>query len=112
MEKIDIKKSSALLNKGKVVAFPTETVYGLGADACNPNAVCKVFEIKKRPKKNPLIIHINSYFKVKYWAKNLPIVAYKIAINLWPGPITILLKKKKYRKTNNSQFSLCSLKDS
>ena len=86
--------ASNLLRKGKIVAFPTETVYGLGADAKNIKAINKIYRVKNRPKSNPLIIHVSSYFKFKKWSKIIPAVTYKICSFFSPGAITILLKKK------------------
>ena len=86
--------ASNLLKEGKVVAFPTETVYGLGADAKNIKAINKIYSIKNRPRSNPLIIHVSSYFKFKKWLKIVPAVTYKICNFFSPGAITILLKKK------------------
>ena len=95
MQKNHISISKKLLKNDKIVAFPTETVYGLGANADSCLAIKKVFKIKERPNSNPLIVHIETFFKTKYWAKSIPIIAYKIALQFWPGPITLLLKKKK-----------------
>ena len=94
MKKNTIDISIQLLKNKKIVAFPTETVYGLGADANSFEAIKKIFKIKNRPITNPLIVHIDSYFKLKYWSNDIPNIAYKIATYFWPGPLTILLKKK------------------
>lgn len=83
-----------LLNKGDIVAFPTETVYGLGADALNPYAVAKIFEAKKRPKFDPLIVHIGEKDWIFDIAEDLPPDAKKLIDAFWPGPLTIILKKK------------------
>lgn len=89
-----IAKAVALLREGKPVAFPTETVYGLGADASNELAVRKVFQIKERPYDHPLIVHISRLKQINDWAKDVPEDALKLAKAFWPGPLTIVLKKQ------------------
>ncbi len=90
-----ITKASEIIKVGGLVAFPTETVYGLGADALNPIAVAKIFEVKKRPAFNPLIIHIAN----KDWLNEFTIYKderIKILVDkFWPGPLTLVLEKKK-----------------
>ncbi len=83
-----------LLKSGEVVAFPTETVYGLGADAKNPDAVKKIFEIKGRPSDNPLIVHISDKKQAKYFALEISDDAHKLMDAFWPGPLTLIFKKK------------------
>jgi L-threonylcarbamoyladenylate synthase len=90
----DIEKAKALLKKGKLVAIPTETVYGLAANATNADAVARIFEAKNRPSFDPLIVHVPDLHAVKLYADNLPLKALALASNFWPGPVTILLKKK------------------
>ncbi|MBI5146146.1 MAG: threonylcarbamoyl-AMP synthase [Thaumarchaeota archaeon] len=90
-----IRQAARLIQKGDVVAFPTETVYGLGADALNPSAVKKIFEAKGRPADNPLIIHIQDKKDLKRLAMNIPKITEKIIEKFWPGPLTIVLKKSK-----------------
>jgi L-threonylcarbamoyladenylate synthase len=85
--------ASQNLLAGHLVAFPTETVYGLGADACNPDAVARVFKVKGRPNDNPLIVHIASWDLVRDWAKDVPQFAVKLAQNFWPGPMTLVFKR-------------------
>jgi L-threonylcarbamoyladenylate synthase len=82
-----------LLKNGEVVAFPTETVYGLGADAWNPDAVKKVFETKGRPADNPLIVHICDTRSVKDFAAEISDDAKKLMEAFWPGPLTLIFKK-------------------
>ena len=94
MKKNQIKLAIKLLKQNKIVAFPTETVYGLGANANSNDAIKKIFRIKERPFYNPLIVHIDSILKMEYWAQDIPLIAYKLAKEFWPGPITLLLKKK------------------
>jgi len=89
-----ILEASGLLRKGEVVAFPTETVYGLGADAGNPDAVKKIFEIKGRPDDNPLIVHLSEISQVEDFASEIPDPAKKMMKCCWPGPLTLVLPKK------------------
>ena len=84
------------LRAGGVVAFPTETVYGLGADISDPSAVNQIFDIKKRPKNHPLIVHIADIAQLQYWAKDIPESAWKLASHFWPGPLTLILKRSRY----------------
>jgi L-threonylcarbamoyladenylate synthase len=88
-----VAQAVALLQKGECVALPTETVYGLAADATNLDAVGKIFEAKGRPKNHPLIIHIPDVSHLEKWAKDIPQSAYLLADTFWPGPLTLLLKK-------------------
>ncbi len=89
----EIAAAAALLKKGGVVAFPTETVYGLGADASNPSAVQRIFEIKGRPFDHPLIVHIADSSKLQYWAEEVPEQARRLAEHFWPGPLTLILRR-------------------
>lgn len=89
-----INKAVDLLKKGELVALPTETVYGLAADAYNEIAVQKIFIAKGRPLNHPLIVHIDAYEKLEDWTKDVSIHAQKLAEHFWPGPLTIILKKK------------------
>ncbi len=90
----ELKKYSKLLSEGKTVIFPTETVYGLGANALDENAVKKIYEAKGRPSDNPLIVHIYSKEEVYDLAKDVNEKAEIIMEKFWPGPITIILNKK------------------
>ncbi len=90
-----IRQAVRLIRRGEVVAFPTETVYGLGANALNPSAVKKIFEAKGRPADNPLIIHIHNKKDLKKLARDIPEITEKIIEKFWPGPLTIVLKKSK-----------------
>jgi L-threonylcarbamoyladenylate synthase len=81
------------LMEGHLVAFPTETVYGLGADALNETAVARIYEVKGRPKKNPLIVHISSADLVEKWVSKIPAYAEKLASKFWPGPMTLIFQK-------------------
>ncbi len=81
------------LRDGELVAFPTETVYGLGANAANPAAVRKVFELKGRPPSHPLIVHIDQQKYLKRWVREVMPVAEKLAEAFWPGPLTLVLPR-------------------
>lgn len=87
-------EASAIIRQGGVVAFPTETVYGLGADAFNPLAVARVFEIKARPHFDPLIVHIASQSDLEKLTDKIPEKARELAKKFWPGPLTFVLPKK------------------
>ena len=91
--KDSIKKAAKALKDGHLVAFPTETVYGLGADALNIQAVSRIYQIKKRPRSHPLIVHISNTNLLKYWVIEIPDYAQQIAEQFWPGPVTLILKK-------------------
>ncbi len=88
-----IQSAIALLKSGELVAFPTETVYGLGADASNPGAVVKIFEIKGRPRNHPLIVHLADAENIREWAREIPGEAWALAEKFWPGPLTLILKR-------------------
>ena len=89
----NIEKAKSLLDKGKLVGIPTETVYGLAANALDKNAVLGIFEAKNRPKFDPLIIHIADIAEIEKYAYSDAILL-KIAEKVWPGPLTLLLKRK------------------
>lgn len=90
----DIIKAKHLLQTGELVAIPTETVYGLAANALNTDAVLKIFETKNRPHFDPLIVHVSSIEQAKALVEDLPSNARLLAEKFWPGPLTLLLKKK------------------
>lgn len=90
-----IEKGAEILKKGGIVAFPTETVYGLGADAFNSRAAAKIFEIKKRPHFDPLIVHIAAINQLSLLAEHVPQEVKKLIKVFWPGPLTLVLKKRK-----------------
>jgi L-threonylcarbamoyladenylate synthase len=90
-----VKRASELLRAGEVVALPTETVYGLTANALDENAVAKIFQIKGRPATNPIIIHVVSVEMAKRCVKNWPELADKLLKSFWPGPLTIVLPRAK-----------------
>lgn len=83
-----------LLRRGELVAMPTETVYGLGADASNPVALAKIFAAKGRPADHPLIVHVADATQLPAWARDIPESAYKLAATFWPGPLTLILKRQ------------------
>ena len=89
----DVEKAAEILRRGGLVAFPTETVYGLGADARNPDAVRKIFAVKGRPATNPLIVHVSGVAMAKVYASRWSQQARKLAQNLWPGPLTLVVPK-------------------
>ena len=89
-----IMEAADIINKGGVVVFPTETVYGIGADALNEEAVDKIFKAKGRPQDNPLIVHIADFDELYDLAETVPESAKKLAEKYWPGPLTMILYKK------------------
>lgn len=93
-----ISKAAKALKDGHLVAFPTETVYGLGADATNENAVSQVYAVKGRPTDHPLIVHISSINQISKWATDIPDYAIKLARDFWPGPMTLILKRSDLAK--------------
>ncbi len=90
---LQLERAAQLLIAGKLVAVPTETVYGLAADASNPEAVARIFKAKGRPANHPLIVHIAHPDDMHKWAEQIPTAAFKLAEHFWPGPLTLLLKK-------------------
>ncbi|MDK6783402.1 L-threonylcarbamoyladenylate synthase, partial [Enterococcus faecalis] len=90
LTKQEIAQAAAAIQAGELVAFPTETVYGLGADALNEAAVKKVYQVKGRPSDNPLIVHVNNVEMVKKYVATLPEVATKLVSAFWPGPLTLI----------------------
>jgi len=88
-----IEKAVALLKRGELVAFPTETVYGLGADATKTDAVAKIFAVKGRPATHPLIVHLAPGAVLDDWAIDIPHAARELAAAAWPGPLTIILRR-------------------
>ncbi len=91
---VDINKAATLLKNGELVAVPTETVYGLAANALNEDAVLKIYYAKNRPRFNPLILHVASFNKLKDYAEEIPDACMKLATAFSPGPISFLLNKK------------------
>jgi L-threonylcarbamoyladenylate synthase len=91
-----IRQAAEIIRQGGIVAFPTETVYGLGADAYNPLAVARIFEVKRRPFFDPLIVHIASPAHLQKLVKDIPSSARKLTERFWPGPLTVVLFKEEY----------------
>ena len=90
----ELDEAAALLRRGELVAFPTETVYGLGAIATKEQAVAKVFQAKGRPSDNPLIVHVKDAQQVLDYAAEVPELAKELMERFWPGPLTIILPVK------------------
>ena len=85
--------AAANLLAGNLIAFPTETVYGLGADACNADAVARIYSVKGRPADHPLIVHVGSMDALGDWASDVPAYAIALARDFWPGPMTLIMKR-------------------
>jgi len=90
--------AATTLMRGNLVAFPTETVYGLGADASNKEAVARLYAVKGRPADHPLIVHISSAAQLDKWASEIPEYAIKLARSFWPGPMTLILPRTELAK--------------
>lgn len=88
-----LKDAATSLGSGNLVAFPTETVYGLGVDATNKDAVAHLYQVKGRPSDHPLIVHISSMANLDKWAREIPEYAIKLAHTFWPGPMTLILPR-------------------
>ncbi len=93
MTSVDIARAAHALKQGWLVAFPTETVYGLGADAENPEAVARIYRAKGRPADHPLIVHISTAQLLDQWANEVPDYARTLASDFWPGPMTLILSR-------------------
>lgn len=91
--KVEIAHAAAQLKAGELVAFPTETVYGLGADASNADAVRKIYAAKGRPSNHPLIVHVADAVQLANWVRDIPPSAHTLAKKFWPGPLTLVLKR-------------------
>jgi L-threonylcarbamoyladenylate synthase len=89
----EIEKAVETLREGGLVVFPTETVYGLGANASNPAAVRKIFEVKGRPPDHPVIVHLDHQRYLHRWVSSMPAAAERLAAMFWPGPLTLILPK-------------------
>lgn len=90
---LDVRAAADRLRSGELVALPTETVYGLGADARNAQAVARIFAVKGRPADHPLIVHLPDVAALADWAVDIPDAAYALARAFWPGPLTLILKR-------------------
>jgi len=93
LRSVPIRDAVAILRLGGLVGFPTETVYGLGADASNPAAVARIYEVKGRPAGHPVIVHIGDIGQLDRWAREIPDAARKLAARFWPGPLTLVLRR-------------------
>jgi len=93
-----MRDAAVKLSRGALVAFPTETVYGLGADATNAQAVARIYEVKGRPIDHPLIVHIAGLKYLEQWISNIPEYAIELAREFWPGPMTLILKRSELAK--------------
>lgn len=93
-----LARAAAQLKAGNLIAFPTETVYGLGADANNENAVSRIYKVKGRPQDHPLIVHIGDWQQMGQWAEEIPDFAIDLARAFWPGPMTLILKRSELAK--------------
>lgn len=93
IQSADIARAVEVLRAGGLVGFPTETVYGLGADASNPEAVKKIYAAKGRPRNHPLIVHLATADAVSQWSRDVPDAAKRLAARYWPGPLTLILKR-------------------
>ncbi len=89
----DVRLAAEVLNRGGLIALPTETVYGLGADAGNPQAVARIFSTKQRPADHPLIVHLRLAEQITDWAREIPPLAWLLADVFWPGPLTMIFKR-------------------
>jgi L-threonylcarbamoyladenylate synthase len=93
-----LTNAAQLLKTGTLVAFPTETVYGLGADATNPDAVARIYAVKGRPADHPLIVHLADMQDIGDWSEDIPDYAIDLARSFWPGPMTLILKRSDLAK--------------
>ena len=89
----EVRRAAQILRTGGLVAFPTETVYGLGADAASEKAVARLYAVKRRPVDHPVIVHFASAANAFSWAREVPEAAKKLAARFWPGPLTLILKR-------------------
>ena len=94
LTQLDIDRAAAILKEGGLVGIPTETVYGLGANGLDPDAVANIFKAKGRPQDNPLILHISGADWLERYCRDIPAAAYELADRFWPGPLTVILKRK------------------
>ena len=93
MSAVDVEAAAALIRAGQLVAFPTETVYGLGANALDPEAIGRIYEAKGRPRGSPLIVHVSSIAMARELVREWPENAARLTELFWPGPLTLVLPK-------------------
>ena len=89
----EVRRAAEILRRGGLVAFPTETVYGLGADASNSTAMARLYAVKRRPAGHPVIVHFASAAEAFTWSREIPEQAKRLAARFWPGPLTLILKR-------------------
>lgn len=94
----NLERAAKALKSGFLVGLPTETVYGLAADAQNESAVRRIYKVKGRPSNHPIIVHLGSIEYLEKWALHIPEYAWKLALEFWPGPMTLILKRTKIAK--------------
>src|SRR5262245_29889598 len=94
----EIARAARILRSGGLVAFPTETVYGLGADASSAEAIARLYCVKGRPADHPVIVHFASTDDAFTWARDIPEMARKLGERFWPGPLTLVLKRSEKAK--------------
>ena len=94
----EVRRAAQILRAGGLVAFPTETVYGLGADAASAQAVQKLYAVKRRPADHPVIVHFDNSRAAFAWSREVPASAQKLAARYWPGPLTLILKRSAMAK--------------
>lgn len=94
----EVRRAAEILRAGGLVAFPTETVYGLGADASNAAAVARLYKVKGRPADHPVIVHFDSFERALAWVTEVPDAARRLAERFWPGPLTLILKASERAK--------------
>ncbi len=95
LTKNDIEQAAQVIKSGGLLGIPTETVYGLGANGLDPKAVAAIFEAKGRPQDNPLILHVSEESWLERYCEDIPAVAYELATRFWPGPLTMIMKRKR-----------------
>jgi L-threonylcarbamoyladenylate synthase len=93
-----LDRAALALRNGSLIAFPTETVYGLGADPTNPSAIARIYEVKGRPADHPLIVHIAGLESLESWTSDFPMYAISLARDFWPGPMTLVLPRSELAK--------------
>jgi len=93
LDRAAIMRAARLLEQGRLVAFPSETVYGLGGDAENPAAIAAIYAAKGRPANHPVIVHVSPEADIGYWAASVPVEARRLIAAFWPGPLTLILKR-------------------
>jgi L-threonylcarbamoyladenylate synthase len=94
----EVRRAAEILRAGGLVAFPTETVYGLGADASNAAAMARLYRVKGRPADHPVIVHFDSLERALAWTRDIPVEARVLAEEFWPGPLTLILKRSEKAK--------------